>query len=41
MVHETEVKAYLNKSNVSWCGLGVTNIGLQKAKMNSFKRKRA
>ena len=39
MANEKEVKAYLKKSSVSVCGFGATNIDLQNAKRNSFKRK--
>ena len=38
---EKEGNAYLKKSSVSLCAYGATNIGLQKKKSNSYKRKRA
>ena len=30
MANKKEVKAYLKKSSVSWCGFVATNIGLKK-----------
>ena len=41
MANDKEVKDHFNKSSVSVCGFGATNIGLQNEKRNYFKRKRA